>query len=90
MNTAISRSQHATNWMTVVLLTLFVAAFGLYANHRVDTQASNCADPREEVSHVASLPAICEELKSSQWLGRLHAKLTEKACQAATPNGKTG
>ena len=82
MNTSIGRPEHITKWLTVALLTLFVAAFGLYANHRVDAQGSDCADPREELSHVASLPTICDELENSQWLGRYQTLLTKVACQS--------
>ena len=79
MKIAIGRPQHAANWITVALLTLFVAAFGIFADNRVDAQTDEPIDPRLE---VVRLPTICNELKSSHWPGRIQAVLTELACQS--------
>ncbi len=81
MKTAIGRSQHAINWMTIALLTLFVMGFGIYANSRVEARSVSCADPMEQRAQVARFPTICNELKESQWRGRIQAVLTEAACQ---------
>lgn len=82
MKTAFGSSQHATNWMTIALLTLFVIGFGIFANSRVDAQVSNLAGPMQEQSQSVEYPAICKELNNHQWLGRIHTILTEKACQS--------
>jgi len=82
MKTAIGRTQHAANWITVALLTLCVMGFGVFANSRVNAQVSNGVDAIAEQTQFVRLPMICSELKDGQRPGRIHAVLTEVACQS--------
>ena len=62
MRTAFGRSQHATNWMTIALLTVFVMGFGIFANSRAETQSANQANATAGQCQDITNPTFCPEV----------------------------